>query len=47
MPSAGSLIGNLMRPSPSQTTLDISAEYSVEMASSLKWTSSVKPMTRS
>ena len=36
-----------MRPEPSVTTFDISAEYSVEIASSAKWTSSVIPNTRS
>ena len=46
LPSAGSLIGNLIFPSPSVITLD-SAEYSVEMSSSEKWVSCVKPSTRS
>ena len=46
-PSAGSLIGNLMRPLPSAITFDISAEYSVEMSSSVKRIISVKPKTRS
>jgi hypothetical protein len=46
-PSAGSLIGNLILPSPSIITLDMSAEYSVEMASSEKWMSSVIPNERS
>ena len=47
LPSAGSLIGNLIRPLPSVTTFDISAEYSVEIASSEKWIISVMPKTRS
>jgi hypothetical protein len=47
LPSAGSLIGNLIFPSPSVMTLDMSAEYSVEMSSSEKWTSCWKPSTRS
>ena len=46
-PSAGSLIGNLILPSPSVITFDISAEYSVEIASSVKWIISVIPKTRS
>ena len=46
-PSAGSLIGNLTLPWPSVITFDISAEYSVEMSSSLKWIISVIPKTRS
>ena len=33
-PLAGSLIGNLIFPSPSVITFDMSAEYSVEMSSS-------------
>ena len=37
LPSAGSLIGNLIFPSPSVMTFDMSAEYSVEMSSSEKW----------
>ncbi len=45
LPSAGSLIGNFSLPLPSVTTFDISAEYSVEMASSEKWISSVMPNT--
>ena len=45
-PSAGSLIGNLIFPSPSVITLDMSAEYSVEMSSSEKCVSCVKPSTR-
>jgi hypothetical protein len=45
--SAGSLIGNFTRPSPDVTTFDISAEYSVEIASSLKWIISVIPKTSS
>ena len=47
LPSAGSLIGNLILPSPSVITFDMSAEYSVEIASSEKWISSVKPSARS
>ena len=47
LPSAGSLIGNLIRPVPSLTTFDISAEYSVEMSSSAKWIISVNPKMRS
>ncbi len=47
LPCAGSLIGNLILPLPSVTTLDISAEYSVEIASSEKWIISVMPKTRS
>jgi hypothetical protein len=47
LPSAGSLIGNLIFPSPSVMTLDMRAEYSVEMSSSVKWVSWVKPRTRS
>ena len=47
LPSAGSLIGNLIFPSPSVITFDISAEYSVEMSSSEKWIISVIPNTRS
>jgi hypothetical protein len=47
LPSAGSLIGNLSRPVPSVTTLDMSAEYSVEIALSEKWIISVIPNTRS
>ena len=47
LPSAGSLIGNLIFPWPSVITFDISAEYSVEMSSSLKWIISVIPKTRS
>ena len=43
LPSAGSLIGNLIFPSPPNITFDISAEYSVWIASSEKWISSVKP----
>jgi hypothetical protein len=39
------LIGNLTFPSPSVTTLLISAEYSVEMSSSEKWIISVIPKT--
>ena len=45
LPSAGSLIGNLIFPSPSAITFDISAEYSVEMSSSEKWIISVIPNT--
>ena len=44
---AGSLIGNFTRPSPLVTTFDISAEYSVEIASSEKWMSSRIPKTSS
>ena len=44
---AGSLIGNLIFPSPSAITFDIRAEYSVEMSSSEKWIISVIPNTRS
>ena len=40
-------MGNLTRPSPLVTTFDISAEYSVEIASSVKWIISVIPNTRS
>ena len=47
LPSAGSLIGNLIFPSPSAITFDMSAEYSVEMSSSEKWIISVIPKTRS
>ena len=47
LPSAGSLIGNFTRPSPLVTTFDMSAEYSVEIASSEKWMSSVIPKTSS
>jgi hypothetical protein len=47
LPSAGSLMGNLIFPSPSDITFDMSAEYSVEIASSVKWSISVKPITRS
>ena len=47
LPSAGSLIGNLIFPWPSVITLLISAEYSVEMSSSEKWIISVIPNTRS
>ena len=47
LPSAGSLIGNLILPSPSAITFDMSAEYSVEMSSSEKWIISVMPNTRS
>ncbi len=47
LPSAGSLIGNLIFPWPSVITFDISAEYSVEMSSSEKWSISVMPKTRS
>ena len=36
-----------MRPLPSAITFDISAEYSVEMSSSVKRIISVKPKTRS
>ncbi len=43
-PSAGSLIGNLIRPCPPVITFDISAEYSVEMSSSEKWSISVIPI---
>ena len=46
LPSAGSLIGNLIFPSPSVMTFDMSAEYSVEMSSSEKCVSCVKPSTR-
>ena len=46
-PSAGSLIGNLIFPSPSVITFDMSAEYSVEMSSSEKCVSCVNPSTRS
>jgi hypothetical protein len=41
------LIGNFTRPLPSVTTLDISAEYSVEIASSEKCSISVIPNTSS
>jgi hypothetical protein len=41
------LIGNLIRPFPVVTTLDINAEYSVEIASSEKWIISVIPNTSS
>ena len=44
LPSAGSLIGITILE-PSHTTVDISAEYSVLIASSSKWTSSSKPST--
>ena len=47
MPSAGSLMGNFTTPRPSVTTFDISAEYSVEIASSVKWIISVIPKTSS
>ena len=47
LPSAGSLIGNLIFPWPSVITFDISAEYSVEMSSSEKWIISVIPNARS
>jgi hypothetical protein len=46
LPSAGSLIGNLIFPAPSVITFDMSAEYSVEMSSSEKCVSCVKPRTR-
>ncbi len=46
-PSAGSLIGNLIFPLPSDITFDISAEYSVWIWSSPKWTMLVIPKTRS
>ncbi len=36
-----------MRPSPSATTFDMSAEYSVEISSLEKASISVKPSTRS
>ena len=36
-----------MRPLPEATTLDIRAEYSVEIASSEKWIISTIPKTRS
>ena len=35
-----------MTPEPSCITLDMSAEYSVEIAASSKWTSWLKPRTR-
>ena len=44
--SRGFGIGNLIFPSPSVMTFDMSAEYSVEMSSSEKWVSCVKPRTR-
>jgi hypothetical protein len=47
LPSAGSLIGNFTRPLPLVTTLDISALYSVEIASSVKCSISVMPKTSS
>ncbi len=47
LPSAGSLIGNLILPLPSAITFDISAEYSVEMSWSVNRIISVKPKTRS
>ena len=47
LPSAGSLIGNLIFPLPSVITFDISAEYSVEMSSSEKWISRSNPKTLS
>ena len=40
-------MGNFTRPLPSLTTLDMSAEYSVEMSSSEKWIISVIPKTSS
>ena len=43
-PSAGSLIGNLIFPWPPVITFDMSAEYSVEMSSSEKWSISVMPI---
>ena len=46
-PSAGSLIGNLIFPSPPVITFDISAEYSVWMSSSEKCVSCSNPSTRS
>ena len=45
LPSAGSLIGNLILPLPSAITFDISAEYSVWIWSSPKWTMFVIPKT--
>ena len=45
LPSAGSLIGNLILPAPSAITLLISAEYSVWIWSSPKWTMFVIPKT--
>ena len=47
LPSAGSLIGNLIFPSPSDMTFDMSAEYSVWIWSSPKWRMFVIPKTRS
>ncbi len=44
MPSAGSLIGITIFE-PSHTTVDMSAEYSVEIWSSSKCCSWLKPMT--
>ena len=43
-PSAGSLMGMTIFE-PSHTTVDISAEYSVRIWSSSKWTSWAKPIT--
>ena len=44
-PSAGSLIGNLMRPSPLLITLDIRAVYSVLMSLSSNETNWLNPIT--